>query len=154
LGRFCPFGAGFATKALRAQSFDFPLLLGLPCFAKRLKAGGFRVWPVVLAKTPGRKVFLFLPGKRSSSFENDSPSPDSPEASEGNPFDVRRGGQQKIATDSGISSCLISKFQIFEIPNSKFQLQRASTPLSVTKLHPSRVIIIFPLIYMYKKQTR
>ena len=89
-----PVLGGFCHKGTRAQSFDSSLLLGLPAFEKRLKAGFFFVFPGSYENNIAGSLLLSS-GKRLSSSGNSSPSPDS----SGNHF-VRRGGQ-KIVADSG-----------------------------------------------------
>jgi hypothetical protein len=79
-GWICPFWAGFATKAQGRKVFLLALLS-----SKKAQSRVFLSLCWVLAKTPGRKVFLFLPVKRNLLLKT-APLPEVSGLSAGNPF--------------------------------------------------------------------
>jgi len=83
----------FAEKAKRISSRSFGTI-----------GAGLEV--LVFRRLFSWGVFLFMVKGQKYSYENDCTSPDSPEASGGNPFVAvpRLREPQKIETDSGISS--------------------------------------------------
>ena len=100
----------FGHKDTRTQSFGFSLFIGVYLLFK---------------KSQNSSIFLLSSGKRKISSENNSPSPDG----SGNPF-VRRGGQ-KIVADSGNSSLLKNKFQIFKLLRL-FASARVQIPIAMS----------------------